>query len=145
MPSERSVYLTRRLMPGADTFNSFAAPPMVPVTITARITSTWRSVIMNGNPGWTIVRRDHLTIVVLSSSGKSPSSWASNAETARFASRTRTPLQLRGSACRSLRRGAIGPLLALACQHLACELDDLLLVRRVAHGEKHAVEFQAEH
>jgi hypothetical protein len=25
---------------------SFAAPPIVPVTITARITSTWRSVIM---------------------------------------------------------------------------------------------------
>ncbi|GMO12601.1 hypothetical protein TM239_37670 [Bradyrhizobium sp. TM239] len=33
-------------MPGAETLSSFAAPPMVPVTITARITSTWRSVIM---------------------------------------------------------------------------------------------------
>ena len=47
MPSERSVYLTSRLMPGADTLSSFAAPPMVPVTITARITSTWRNVIMS--------------------------------------------------------------------------------------------------
>jgi hypothetical protein len=34
-------------MPGAYTFSSFAAPPIVPVTITARITSTWRSVIMS--------------------------------------------------------------------------------------------------
>ena len=46
MPSERSVYLTSLLMPGAETLSSFAAPPMVPVTMTARITSTWRNVIM---------------------------------------------------------------------------------------------------
>ncbi len=46
MPNDFSVYLTSRLMPGADTFSSRAAPPMVPVTITARITSTWRSVII---------------------------------------------------------------------------------------------------
>src|SRR4051812_13122677 len=46
MPSDFSVYLTSRLTPGADTFRSFAAPPIVPVTITARITSTWRNVIM---------------------------------------------------------------------------------------------------
>src|SRR6476469_7379803 len=59
MPSERSVYLTRRLIPGAETLSSFAAPPMVPVTITARITSTWRSVIMSGRPG--MIFRDHLT------------------------------------------------------------------------------------
>src|SRR5450631_2542257 len=46
MPSDFSVYLTSRLMPGADTLRSLAAPPIVPVTITARITSTWRSVII---------------------------------------------------------------------------------------------------
>src|SRR5438045_4111131 len=46
MPSDFSVYLTSRLTPGADTLRSFAAPPIVPVTITARITSTWRNVIM---------------------------------------------------------------------------------------------------
>src|SRR4029079_13631357 len=46
IPSDFSVYLTRRLIPGADTFRSLAAPPMVPVTITARITSIWRSVII---------------------------------------------------------------------------------------------------
>ncbi len=46
MPSDFSVYLTSRLTPGAETFKSFAAPPIVPVTITARITSTWRNVIM---------------------------------------------------------------------------------------------------
>ena len=40
MPSDFSVYLTSRLMPGADTLSSFAAPPIVPVTITARMTST---------------------------------------------------------------------------------------------------------
>ena len=51
MPSDFSVYFTSRLMPGADTFRSFAAPPIVPVTITARITSTWRSVIMCSNSG----------------------------------------------------------------------------------------------
>src|SRR6185436_14213263 len=38
-------------MPGADTLRSLAAPPIVPVTITARITSTWRSVIMCGHSG----------------------------------------------------------------------------------------------
>src|SRR3954465_11194437 len=48
-PSDFSVYFTSRLMPGADTFRSLAAPPIVPVTITARITSTWRSVIMYSN------------------------------------------------------------------------------------------------
>src|SRR6476620_6094342 len=46
MPSDLSVYFTSRLMPGADTLRSLAAPPMVPVTMTARITSTWRSVII---------------------------------------------------------------------------------------------------
>src|SRR5947209_6056991 len=46
MPSDFSVYFTSRLMPGADTLSSLAAPPMVPVTMTARMTSTWRSVIM---------------------------------------------------------------------------------------------------
>src|SRR5262245_26358559 len=50
MPIDLSVYFTRRLMPGADTLSSFAAPPMVPVTITARMTSTWRSVIMCPKP-----------------------------------------------------------------------------------------------
>src|SRR6266545_5518881 len=49
MPSDFSVYLTRLLMPGADTLSSFAAPPIVPVTITARMTSTWRNVIMCSN------------------------------------------------------------------------------------------------
>jgi hypothetical protein len=56
-------------MPGADTLSSFAAPPMVPVTITARITSTWRSVIMSlaseNDRG-----ADHLTGDAMSSSGK---------------------------------------------------------------------------
>src|SRR5260370_37433748 len=47
MPSDFSVYFTSRLMPGADTLRSLAAPPMVPVTMTARMTSTWRSVIMS--------------------------------------------------------------------------------------------------
>src|ERR1700732_5132387 len=46
MPSDFSVYFTSRLIPGADTLRSLAAPPMVPVTMTARITSTWRSVII---------------------------------------------------------------------------------------------------
>jgi hypothetical protein len=36
-------------MPGADTLSSFAAPPIVPVIITALITSTWRNVIIGGN------------------------------------------------------------------------------------------------
>ena len=49
MPSERSVYFISRLMPGADTLSSFAAPPIVPVIITALITSTWRSVIICSN------------------------------------------------------------------------------------------------
>src|SRR3954447_6601375 len=49
MPSDFSVYLTSRLTRGADTFRSFAAPPIVPVTITARITSTWRNVIMGAS------------------------------------------------------------------------------------------------
>src|SRR4029077_5010499 len=49
MPSDRSAYFTSRLMPGADTLSSFAAPPIVPVIITARMTSTWRNVIMCGN------------------------------------------------------------------------------------------------
>jgi hypothetical protein len=73
MPSERSVYLTSRLIPGADTFNSFAAPPMVPVTITARITSTWRRVIMVLKSPWHPKDDrggDHLTTAVMSSSGK---------------------------------------------------------------------------
>ena len=34
---------------------------------------------------------------------------------------------------------------ALGLEHIARKLDDLLLVGRVTHGEKHAVEFQAEH
>src|SRR6478735_8774165 len=46
MPSDLAVYFTSRLIPGADTLSSLAAPPMVPVTMTARITSTWRSVII---------------------------------------------------------------------------------------------------
>jgi hypothetical protein len=37
-------------MPGADTLSNFAAPPIVPVIITALITSTWRNVIIGGNP-----------------------------------------------------------------------------------------------
>src|ERR1700744_5653332 len=45
-PSDRSVYLTSRLMPGAETLSSFAAPVIVPEIITARITSICRSVIM---------------------------------------------------------------------------------------------------
>src|SRR5579863_8046178 len=45
-PSERSVYLTRRLMPGAETLRSFAAPVIVPEIITARITSICLSVII---------------------------------------------------------------------------------------------------
>jgi hypothetical protein len=36
-------------MPGADTLSSFAAPPIVPVIITALTTSTWRNVIIGGN------------------------------------------------------------------------------------------------
>jgi hypothetical protein len=43
---DRSLYFTSRLMPGADTLSSFAAPRIVPVTITARMTSTWRNVIL---------------------------------------------------------------------------------------------------
>ena len=43
-PSEVSVYFMSRLRPGADTLRSLAAPAMVPVTITARMTSIWRSV-----------------------------------------------------------------------------------------------------
>src|SRR5215470_14982214 len=45
-PSERSVYLTRRLMPGAETLRSLAAPVIVPEIITARITSICLSVII---------------------------------------------------------------------------------------------------
>jgi hypothetical protein len=45
---------------------------------------------------------------------------------------------------RSFGRHAAGSFRALALQHLARELDDLLLVRRFTDGEKHAVEFQAE-
>src|SRR5690348_8559912 len=79
MPSERSVYLTRRLIPGADTLSNFAAPPMVPVTITARITSTWRSVIMVLAPEGLASERDrggdHLTRDALSSSGKCLAMW----------------------------------------------------------------------
>ena len=59
MPSDFSVYFTSRLMPGADTFRSFAAPPIVPVTITARITSTWRSVIMYSNSADELARYYH--------------------------------------------------------------------------------------
>jgi hypothetical protein len=36
-----------RLLPGDETFNSRAAPPTVPVTMIARITSIWRSVSIN--------------------------------------------------------------------------------------------------
>src|SRR5579871_992976 len=49
-PSERSVYLISRLMPGAETLSSFAAPAMVPEIITARMTSIWRSVIIASVP-----------------------------------------------------------------------------------------------
>src|SRR5215470_3535196 len=45
-PSERSVYLTSRLMPGAETLRSFAAPVIVPEIITARMTSICLSVII---------------------------------------------------------------------------------------------------
>jgi hypothetical protein len=38
-------------MPGAETLRSLAAPPMVPVTMTARTTSTWRNVII-----WELLR-----------------------------------------------------------------------------------------
>src|SRR6266446_8798179 len=47
-------------MPGADTFRSLAAPPIVPVTITARITSTWRSVIICSHSGDEFARYYHL-------------------------------------------------------------------------------------
>src|SRR5258705_6633422 len=46
-------------MPGADTFRSLAAPPIVPVTITARIPSTWRSVIMGSNSADELARYYH--------------------------------------------------------------------------------------
>src|SRR5690349_21299911 len=74
MPSERSVYFTRRLIPGAETLSSLAAPPMVPVTITARITSTWRSVIMN-RASENDRGGDHLTRDARSASGKCLMTW----------------------------------------------------------------------
>src|SRR5262245_27431642 len=39
-----------RLTPGDETFRSLAAPPTVPVTMIARITSIWRSVSMSARP-----------------------------------------------------------------------------------------------
>ena len=46
-PTEASACFMTRLMPGDETFNSRAAPPTVPVTMIARITSIWRSVSIN--------------------------------------------------------------------------------------------------
>src|SRR5258708_736755 len=51
-------------MPGADTLRSLAAPPMVPVTMTARTTSTWRNVIICESfprPGLAFEPADDLT------------------------------------------------------------------------------------
>src|SRR3954462_3841033 len=59
-PGHFWLFFTSRLRPGADTFRSFAAPPIVPVTITARITSTWRSVIMGGSSGDELAGYYHL-------------------------------------------------------------------------------------
>src|SRR5262245_10877823 len=46
-----------RLTPGDETFRSLAAPPTVPVTMIARITSIWRSVSMSGRPLFAPSRR----------------------------------------------------------------------------------------
>ena len=55
-PSVSSVCLTRREMPGADTFSSRAAPWIVPVIITARITSM---TLNNPNDPVTIVNNQY--------------------------------------------------------------------------------------
>src|ERR1051326_8193797 len=48
MPSRLSACFITRLMPGAETFSSRAAPPTVPVTMMARITSICLSVSIPG-------------------------------------------------------------------------------------------------
>ena len=54
------MYLTSRLMPGAETLSSFAAPVIVPEIITARITSICVSVIIAVvNPWPSIADGDH--------------------------------------------------------------------------------------
>src|SRR5450631_4019723 len=44
MPTDISACFMMRLMPGCDTLSRRAAPPTVPVTIMARMTSIWRNV-----------------------------------------------------------------------------------------------------
>src|SRR6185312_4360915 len=59
-PRDFSVVSVSLIMKAADTLRSLAAPPIVPVTITARITSTWRSVIMCEGSGDELAGYYHL-------------------------------------------------------------------------------------